>query len=97
MPTYSIGALHPKQLSRFLANFMIPPTVGVRMDTARVWSPCNNSRAAFFMMGSKIRKRGCRNGQERGLKMVSFCMHKRDGQWHSRVRPDGLENTQNGL
>jgi hypothetical protein len=44
----------------FFAKRIMPPVAELGVDTAiaRVWSPVNNS-LGFFMMGSKIRERGC--------------------------------------
>lgn len=54
-----ITALHPRQLSCFLANFIIPLFEGVDMDTDLVWLPWRSSLLAFFRIGSKILRSGC--------------------------------------
>lgn len=46
------------QLTRFLANFMIPLFEGVDIETDRVWLPWSNSLLAFLRIGSKIRSSG---------------------------------------
>lgn len=63
--SYQSSALHPRQLSCFFANFMIPPVVGVEIDTALVWFPWRSSLLAFFRIGSNILSNGWPNKQTR--------------------------------
>ena len=55
-----ITALHPRQVNCFFANFIIPLFEGVEIETDLVWLPWSNSLLAFFRIGSKILKSGCR-------------------------------------
>lgn len=57
---YLSGVLQLRQDNVTLANFIMPPAEGVAIETARVWAPERSSLLAFFRMGPKMRRRGCR-------------------------------------
>lgn len=55
---YLSRALHPMQLSRFLANFIMPLFDGVDIEMDLVWLPQSSSLLAFLRIGSNILNNG---------------------------------------
>lgn len=49
------GVLHPKQVAVFTANFISPPTVGVAIWIARVWSPLTSERRKSVAPSTYVR------------------------------------------